>query len=78
MTTTRTPALTKRRRLRALRLRDEIRKEGAPDLLTATEADRLAREFGLASSKYGRGRPSRPVRLIDLAVYIARYETLKK
>jgi hypothetical protein len=68
-----TPALTKRRRMDALRILSDLRAQLIPDLITAKEASWICDDYFLTESKYHRSRESAPVRLIDVAVYLARY-----
>lgn len=64
--------LTKARRLKASDLFVQMRKEQIPDLVTAGEAIWICEDHGLIETKFARMRSSAPIRLIDLAVYIAR------
>lgn len=68
-----TPALTKRRRMDALRILDELRRQLIPDSITAKEASWICDDYLLTDSKYHRSRSTAPVRLIDVAVYLAQY-----
>jgi len=76
MTTTRTPTLTRRRKQRAVELLFRLREEMVPDLVTAREAASLCDDYGMLASKYQKMRPEKSIRLIDVAVYIARHTTV--
>lgn len=75
-TKTRTPALTKRRRMRALEILFRLREEMVPDLVTAQEASWICDDHGMLSSKYQSMRKEKPIRLIDVAVYVARHTSV--
>lgn len=77
MTAGRTPALTRRRKQRAVEILFRLREEMVPDLITAQEAAWICADYGMLCSKFDRMRFARPVRLIDLAVYLARYTTVR-
>jgi hypothetical protein len=57
----------------ALRILDELRRQLIPDLLTAEEASWICDDYLMTDSKYHRARPSLQVRLVDVAIYLARY-----
>ena len=75
MTTTRTPALTRRRRMLAIRIISDLRSRPipVPDTITAREASAICADYLTITPKYDRMRESAPIRLVDVAVYIARY-----
>lgn len=75
-TKTRTPALTKRRRKRAVAIFLECRDQLVPTLVTAQEASWLCDDYGMITSKYHKMRKEKPIRLIDACVYIARNTTV--
>jgi hypothetical protein len=66
--------ITKTQGRKALAIRAQLTANGAPDTVTNHEAYGLAESHGVPSDriKYTKGKHNGPVRLIDLAVYIAR------
>jgi hypothetical protein len=69
-------SLTREQTRLALHVHNEMRKREIPELVTTREALDICQDYDLEGKVYyAQRRSSRGVRLVDLAVYIARRST---